>query len=188
MNSIETKHLKTRWIYLFNNDIHKFFINKNVLDIGCLDGYSTNQFIKNGAKNATGIDIENKYIKKAKLEYPNITFKIKDAEQLNNFKNIDVISCLGLIYLLTDPVKFLTTISIQKNSNTIIIETVLNNNKICIENGFYFLNTGLIKKIFQDNGWTLSYEKIFIVKDIANKINNDIDFGNRIMLVFERKV
>jgi len=188
MNNIETKHLKTRWIHLFNNTMHKFFINKNVLDIGCLDGYSTNHFIKNNAKSVIGIDIEPSYIEQAKLKYPNIVFKIEDAEQLNNFEAIDVISCLGLIYLLKDPLSFLNKISKQINSDTIIIETVLNNGKEYINNGFCFTNIDETKQIFINNNWYISYEKTFTTKDIVHKINNDINFGNRIVLVFERQL
>lgn len=184
MNNIETKHLKTRWIHLFNNTMHKFFINKNVLDIGCLDGYSTNNFIKNNAKSAIGIDIEPSYIEQAKLEYPNIVFKTEDAEQLNSFEGIDVISCLGLIYFLKDPVKFLKKLAIQKNANTIIIETVFNNGETYFNDNLCFLNIDIIKSFFIDDGWQISFEKMFKLKHINNK---EFNFGNRIIVVFERQ-
>ena len=186
--NIETKHLKTRWIHLFNNHMHKFFIDKNVLDIGCLDGYSSYQFVKHNAKSVIGIDIEPKYIEEAKLEYTDITFKIQDAEtiKIDYFDDIDVISCLGLIYLLNDPIKFLNTLSIQNKANIVIIETVYNNFINYDNNGFYFLNTDVIKKIFIENNWNISLEKRFKIKDISHQINENINFANRIVLVFER--
>jgi 2-polyprenyl-3-methyl-5-hydroxy-6-metoxy-1,4-benzoquinol methylase len=185
---IETKHLKTRWTYLFNNTMHHFFINKNVLDIGCLDGYSTYHFIKHNAKNAIGIDIESKYIEKAKLKYPDIVFKVQDAESIEDdyFNNIDVVSCLGLIYLLNNPIKFINNLSAQNKSNTIIIETVDNNFVSYSKNNFYFLNINIVKKIFTDNNWKVSLEKRFTVKEIDHQINENINFANRVILVFER--
>jgi len=188
MNNIETKHLKTRWLNMFNDNVNKFFINKTVLDIGCLDGYSTNQFIRFGCKSVIGIDIESKYIKKAKLKYPEINFKVQDAEELdfNYFDNIDVVSCLGLTYLLHDPIKFLNNLSTQNKSNTIIIETVYNNSENYPDNSPCILNADVIKKFFINKNWKLSYEKIFTVNQINNQINKDINFANRIILVFER--
>lgn len=186
---IETKHLKTRWIHLFNNTMHKFFIDKNVLDIGCLDGYSSYQFVKHNAKNVVGIDIEPKYIEEAKLEYLGITFKIQDAEEINidyDLNNIDVVSCLGLIYLLNNPIKFLSNMSVQNKADTIIIETVYNNAENYSKDRFYFLNINIIKKIFTNNNWKISLEKTFTTKDIDHKINENINFANRIVLVFER--
>lgn len=166
-----------------------FFINKNVLDIGCLDGYSTNQFLKNNAKLVVGIDIEPKYIDRARLEYPNIDFDVQDAENIDSniyFKNFDVLSCLGLIYLLKNPTKFLNDLSIQNDANTIIIETVYNNLKTFHNKNFSFLNTDNIKNIFLLNGWQMSLEKQFITKQINNQINEYINFGNRIVFIFER--
>lgn len=189
ITNIETKHLKTRWIHLFNKNMHQFFINKNVLDIGCLDGYSTNQFLKNNAKLVVGIDIEPKYIDKARLEYPNIDFDIQDAENIDlsvYFKNFDVISCLGLIYLLKSPTKFLNDLSVQNDVNTIIIETVYNNSKTFYNKNFSFLNVDNIKNIFLSNGWKMSLEKQFIIEQIDNQINDYINFKNRIVFVFER--
>lgn len=185
---METKHLQKRWLNMFNNNVNKFFINKTVLDIGCLDGYSTNQFIRFGCKSAIGIDIESKYIKKAKLEYPEINFKVQDAEEIdfNYLDNIDVVSCLGLTYLLHDPIKFLNNLSTQNKSNTIIIETVYNNSENYPENSPRILNADVIKNFFINKNWKLSYEKIFTINQINNQINKDINFANRIILVFER--
>ena len=169
--------------------MHQFFINKNVLDIGCLDGYSTNQFLKNNARLAVGIDIEPKYINKARLEYPDIDFDIQDAENINSnifFKNFDVISCLGLIYLLKNPTKFLNDLSVQNDANTIIIETVYNNSKTFYNKNFSFLNVDNIKNIFLLNGWKMSLEKQFITEQISNQVNDYINFKNRVVFVFER--
>ncbi len=187
--NIKTDHLTSRWINLFDNRMHKFFVNKNVLDIGCLDGYSTNQFIKYNAKSAVGIDIDERYIARAIKKYPDIIFKLEDAEKINNFEGLDTISCLGLIYLLKDPIKFLKTISMQKKANTVIIETVNNNYEIYRNKDFCFLNNNIIQKLFLDNGWTISYNKIYDIKELSpSNFSNTISFTNRIILVFERQL
>jgi len=185
---METKHIITRWVHLFDETTKNFFINKNVLDIGCLDGYSTNQFIKYGASKATGLDIEKEYINRAIKQYPNINFKIEDAEQITNFKDVDVISCLGLIYLLNNPIKFLDKISLQNQANTIIIETVNNTKNTYIVNNYHVININIIKKIFTNNNWNLSFEKVFLPSQMNCKFDNEINFGNRIILIFERKL
>ena len=186
--NMETEHLRSRWVHMFDDTMHKIFVNKNVLDIGCLDGYSTNQFVINNAKNVVGIDINLTYIERAIKKYPNIVFKLKDAEELNNFEGWDVISCLGLIYLLKDPVKFLKTLSMQKNANTIIIETASNNYETYRDKNFYFLNNNIIKKIFLDNGWKISHDKFYNIEELPpSNFSNTISFTNRIVLIFERQ-
>ena len=187
--NIKTDHLTSRWLNLFDNRMHKFFVNKNVLDIGCLDGYSTNQFIKYNAKSAVGIDIDERYIAKAIKKYPDIIFKLEDAEKINNFEGLDTISCLGLIYFLKDPIKFLKTISMQKKANTVIIETVNNNYEIYRDKNFCFLNVDTIKKIFLDNEWKVSYNEVYNMKELTNSIfSNNINFVDRVILVFERQL
>lgn len=187
--NIKTEHLKSRWMHMFNDNMHKFFVNKNVLDIGCLDGYSTNQFVINNAKNVVGIDINTAYIQKAIKKYPNIVFKLQDAEKIDNFEGSDTVSCLGLIYCLKDPIKFLNTLATQKKANIIIIETVFNNYETYNDKTFCFLNNNIIKKIFLYNGWTISYNKMYSIQELAfSNFSKNINFADRIILVFERQL
>ena len=181
--NMNTRRLKMRWAHLFNKEMHKFFVDKNVLDIGCLDGYSTNQFFKHNAKNVVGIDINPIFIEEAVKEYPYINFKLQDAETINNFKGIDVVSCLGLIYFLKDPINFLKNLSIQEDANTIIIETFFNTDQTYFNDYLYLLNIHVIKKIFTDNNWKISFEKNFMLQKIDNN-NKNFNFGDRIILVF----
>lgn len=183
---MNTERLKIRWAHLFNEEMHKFFVDKNVLDIGCLNGYSTNQFFKHNAKNVVGIDIDPNYIDEAIKNYSNIVFKLQDAEEIDNFKEIDVVSCLGLIYFLKDPIKFLKKLAIQENANTVIIETVFNNNKTYLNDDLYYLNIDIIKTIFTNNHWKISFEKFFKLKQIND--NKNFNFGDRIIIVFERQL
>lgn len=184
---MNTKRLKIRWIHLFNKQMHKFFVNKNVLDIGCLDGYSTNQFFKHNAKNVVGIDINPIFIEEAVKQYPHINFKLQDAEEIDNFKEIDVVSCLGLIYFLKDPIKFLKNLAIQENANTVIIETYFNTDETYYSDDLYLLNINTIKEIFTSNHWKISFEKIFTLKKIDNS-NKNFNFGDRVIIVFERQL
>jgi 2-polyprenyl-3-methyl-5-hydroxy-6-metoxy-1,4-benzoquinol methylase len=186
---METEHLKSRWMHMFNNNMHKFFVNKNVLDIGCLDGYSTNQFLVNNAKNVVGIDIDTAYIERAIKKYPNIVFKLQDAEEINNFEGSDTISCLGLIYCLKDPIQFLKTLATQNKANIIIIETASNNYETYRDKNFCFLNNNIIKKIFLDNGWTISYNEFYSIEELpSSNFSKSISFTDRIILVFERQL
>jgi SAM-dependent methyltransferase len=200
---LSTKGLTERWENIFEKNIIKFFINKKILDLGCLDGYGTNLFINYGAKNAAGIDIDERYIDEAIKTYPKINFKTMDVENvelINEFKNIDVVSCLGLIYLLKDPYLFLNILSNSNEIKTVLIETVNNTEhedlfnfqekkKFLTEHDYNFRNINNIETIFTKNKWNLVYKKIFKINFKNNrKIKDNLHFGDRVILVFERQL
>jgi SAM-dependent methyltransferase len=200
---MSTKGLTERWDNLFEKNIIKFFINKKILDLGCLDGYGTNLFINHGAESAIGIDIDKRYIDEATNSYPKINFKIMDVENvelINEFKNIDVVSCLGLLYLLKDPYLFLKTLSNSNEIKAVLIETVnntehedlfnfQNEKKFLTEYNLNFKNINNIETIFTKNKWNLAYKKIFQVNFRDNRqIKDNLHFGDRVILVFERQL
>jgi len=186
-----TKKINSRWIYTFNKQTISFFSDKNVLDIGCLDGYGTFLYYKNGAKNVIGIDIDEDYIKLSKINYPQLTFKIKDAESIdyeNDFNDIEVVSCLGLLYLLKDPKAFLKKLSNNNNIKTVIIETVNynENEEIYKLRDLKFLKINTLKNIFFENNWSLLHEKNFWAKELDNNMDKSTLFAQRIVLVFSK--
>ncbi len=191
-SSMDTiRYLDNRWAHLFENKIRTSFINKNVLDLGCLDGYGTYKFIKYGANSAIGIDIDTEYIHSAQKEYPNIDFIIADIEDYDfekYFLKVDVISCLGLIYLLKNPKYFLEYISSVKSIKTVIIEAInyKDNQELLLFENLKLLNINAIKNIFNENGWHVSFEKDFQIKTLNYKILNNLTFGDRIILIFEK--
>jgi len=185
------RYLNTRWAHLFENKIRTFFVNKNVLDLGCLDGYGTYKFIKYGANTAVGIDIDKRYIDSAQKEYSNIDFILADIEDYDfekYFLKTDVVSCLGLIYLLKNPKYFLEYISLVKSIKTIIIETVnyKDNQELLLFENFKLLNINVIENIFNKNGWHISFKKDFKVEKLDYKILNNLTFGDRVVLIFEK--
>jgi SAM-dependent methyltransferase len=186
-----TKNIQSRWIYTFNKHVVSFFTDKNVLDVGCLDGYGTFLYYKNGAKEVTGLDIDEDYVKVSRINYPGLTFKIKDAENIdykNDFNNIEVVSCLGLLYLLKDQKTFLTKLAVNNNIKTVIIETVNynENEEIYQLRDLKFLKIDILKNIFLENNWTLSHEQPFWAKELDSNIDKSTPFAQRIVLVFSR--
>ena len=54
---------------------------------------------------------------------------------------------------------------------------------------FVFLNNNIIQKLFLDNGWTISYKKVYDIEELSpSNFSNTISFTNRIILVFERNL
>jgi len=186
-----TKNIQSRWTNMFNEHVVSFFNVKNVLDIGCLDGYSTFLYYKNGAKKVTGIDIDENYIKISKINYPSLNFKVQDAESIdyeNNFNDIEVVSCLGLLYLLKDQKSFLEKLAIDKNIKTVIIETVNYNQEEEMRklHTLKFLKIDILKNIFFQNKWDLKYEKSFLANEVDHNKDGSTLFAQRSVLVFCR--
>ncbi len=77
--NIKTDHLTSRWINLFDNRMHKFFVNKNVLDIGSGSGELID-IIKYEAKKIFAADISSNFIKILKKKYK--------FEKKNHYKKI----------------------------------------------------------------------------------------------------
>ena len=185
------RYLDNRWAHLFENKIRTFFIDKNVLDLGCLDGYGTSKFIKYGANSVIGIDIDKKYIDSANNEYKNINFVLADIEKYDiekYFSDVDVVSCLGLIYLLNDPEHFLQYISSVQTIKTIMIETINynENEKLFVFENLKLLSVDFIKNIFNQKNWSLSFEKDFKIQTLDYKISKNIIFGDRVVLIFQK--
>lgn len=187
--------LTIRWAHLFEKNICALFKNKNVLDLGCSDGFATNKFIEKGAKSIIGIDTDDECLNVGSLKYKDVVFVKKNVEEIDiekEYPNADVIVCYGLLYLLKDPVLFINNLSKISNNKTIMIETVVND---YYENTMYtkfdqrycqFINTNLLKHIFLEQGWKIKTEKVFTVKQINKRWADHLYFGKRIFLVFEK--
>ncbi len=101
----------------------EYFTNKNILDVGCSDGFfslKASQF----ANNVIGIDLDESRIKKANFikshfELKNCNFYNKVLMDFEN-EQFDICLLLGLIHRLPDPISFLTQIS--KISDEVVIE------------------------------------------------------------------
>lgn len=111
-----------------------------------------------------------------------------DIENFCILNKIDTISCLGLIYLLENPVLFLNKIAKINSINTFIVETVDYNelqNGITIDDYTIKLNNiDDIKNIFINNNWKIKYESHMTINELNQKISSDLIFGNRVVLIF----
>ncbi len=63
-----------------------YFINKNILDVGCGAG-RTSYFLRNFTKEYTGIDYSESMIDYCKIEYPELNFIHCDVRDLSQFKD-----------------------------------------------------------------------------------------------------
>lgn len=111
-----------------------------------------------------------------------------DIENFCILNKIDTISCLGLIYLLENPVLFLNKIAKINSVDTFIVETVYYNelqNNIKIDDHTIKLNNiDDIKNIFINNNWKIKYESHMIINELNQKVSSDLIFGNRVVLIF----
>lgn len=73
-----------------------------LFDLGCGNGRDVN-FFKNHNLNAKGIDLNDKYISEAKVNFPNLCFEIQDIENLNFDDNsIDAFYMINVIHYLDE--------------------------------------------------------------------------------------
>ncbi len=100
---------------------------KNVLDLGCNDGFFSLKCSELGANYVTGVDIDPLRIEKALF--------IKEVKELNNVdfinanvfedkscknKKYDIVLCLGFLHRITDPLNLISAIS--KMTETVVFE------------------------------------------------------------------
>ena len=58
-----------------------------ILDIGCGEGDSSDFLTKHYGLEVTGVDLDPKAVKKAKAQFPDLTFKEGDGEFLDGFES-----------------------------------------------------------------------------------------------------
>jgi len=99
---------------------------KNVLDLGCSDGYFSCKSLEAGAEKVSGIDLDPLRIEKANFvksiyNYTNVNFSVRDVYGIDFDKErYDIILCLGLLHRIPNMKELLKKIS---NTKMLIIET-----------------------------------------------------------------
>jgi len=161
------------------NDIN--ITNKNLIDVGCSDGFFSTECAKLGAKYVLGVDADDLRIKRAKFAsniygLKNVEFKNIDiyGEQFNT-ANFDVVLALGILHRVPDVYGFLKRIS--KLGETIVIEfkTFDSSDSVCRWGGaerkgnefnqLYFLpSVSFVSEILD----YLSFDVTEILKDKSN--------------------
>jgi len=108
--------------------IEKYIIGKDILDVGCKTGATTEYFSKKGF-NVTGIDINQKWINFAKDHYPKSKFLLKDIiDEKGIYDTILVIGVLEEIPIT--PKVILKKLKKNLNKNGRVIIEVRNTNSI----------------------------------------------------------
>lgn len=107
--------------------------NKKVIDVGCSDGYYSNECAKLGAKSVLGIDLDSLRVQRAKfaseiLGIKNVKFRNIDiyGEELSNIK-FDIVLALGMLHRISDIFGFIKKLT--ELGNIIIIEFKTLNSK-----------------------------------------------------------
>lgn len=101
--------------------------DKNVLDMGCNEGFFSLKMEELGAK-VTSIDIDEHRIEKAnfikELIKPNANIEYKEldiySDDLNDLEHFDICLCLGFIHRIPDPFRAVSLLA--KKANIIIFE------------------------------------------------------------------
>lgn len=100
--------------------------SKNILDLGCNEGFFSHQLAQMGAK-VQGVDIDKLRIKKANfinsiIKTPDIHFNCADiySPEFSELPHFDICLCLGFLHRIPDPFRALESIS--KKTNIIVFE------------------------------------------------------------------
>lgn len=153
------------------NFILKKTKDKEVLDVGCVDHISSTEKIdfwlhkniKKVAKDLTGLDIEEKEVKKLNKKGYNII--VGNAENFNINKKFEVITSCELIEHLSNPSAFLESLKIHLKKNGEIILTTPNTFAI----KYFFRNILFGKNI--PNSQHVSYYDIYTLKQLFDRHN-----------------
>ncbi len=77
------------WEYLKQNQ--NFWLNKDVLDIGCGTGWSVDLFLSNGAKSVQGFDPSEKSVRLAHTLHPDLNIRLDSLESFSSEIEYDFI-------------------------------------------------------------------------------------------------
>lgn len=164
------------------------FKNKNVLDLGCSDGYFSCKSLEAGAAKVSGIDLDPLRVEKANFVKSvfrlstNIDFSVRDVYSIDLDKEkYDIILCLGLLHRIPNMEELLKKIS---NTKMLVIETKIfdTDKEICkwgggdtksnkFNNLYNIPSFNYLKSVLKPYGFTN------IKTDIDNKDKNNYKRG-----------
>jgi len=159
---------------------------KNILDVGCNEGFFSHFFASNGS-NVHAIDIDKHRIEKAKFVKKtighdlNIKFENLDiySEKFINMKKFDLCLCLGFIHRIPDP--FTALKNLVEKSNIIVFEwKALNFGPH--DEAFAYFSPHPVNKLdyYGTEYWRLSYSALeTILKRLGMKYFYRIDDPNQ---------
>ncbi|AFZ02819.1 class I SAM-dependent methyltransferase [Calothrix sp. PCC 6303] len=101
-NLYEDKHA---FVWKYGEDLINLLspqAGEEILDIGCGTGQLTAKIAEAGA-NVFGVDADFKMIEKAKLNYPNLSFAVADARNINLEKSFDKVFSNAVLHWINQP-------------------------------------------------------------------------------------
>ncbi len=155
--------------YIFFNNIHP---NANILEIGCGYGRILKFLFSSGYKRLTGIDISNKLISRAKLNFKECHYIVNDFLDLNYEEKYDCIVMCGVIEYFSnqiDRVKLVNKIYKILNENGLVFfESFLFDKHYFFK---YFQNYFVLKKfgIIYSNGAKLFHSSSHNIDKLFEK-------------------
>ena len=100
--------------------------DKDVLEIGCGNGYGARLIHQRSPRSYVGIDVMEEQVKKARLRYPQYQFLIQDATDLSQFGNAskDVVIIFGVLHHIPEWRKVIDEIArvLKPNGGTFFLE------------------------------------------------------------------
>ncbi len=156
--------------------------SKNILDIGCSDGFFSNKCAKLGAKKVTGLDFNKLRIKRAKfaakvLNLKNSEFKEYNFYNFSKSKKFHLILALGILHRIPEIFLFIKKISALTSKVLIEFKSLDSEDEICsfvgetkhvdMKSSFYFApSLNFVIKILKFNG----FNKFEINKDTKSNL------------------
>lgn len=167
--SIQSKAIINWHKKYIQNIIAKEFRNykPRVLDIGCCSGFLTNIFC-NFSSEVIGLDYEEGFIEKAKLNFSNPKFFVGDIYNLNKINGkFDLIVCFGVLQNISDLKSVLKNVKskLRETDKSKIIFTTINkysifNRKNLVKKITYRKNSEEFNLNFYDNETFKKFSKI----------------------------
>ena len=100
--------------------------DKDVLEIGCGNGYGARLIHQHSPHSYVGIDVMEEQVKKARLRYPQYQFLIQDATDLSQFGDAskDVVIIFGVLHHIPEWRKVIDEIArvLKPNGGTFFLE------------------------------------------------------------------
>ena len=113
---------------------------KEILDVGCSDGFYSIQCAQSGAKSVLGIEIDEIRIRRANLakdvlSVENVSFEVRDLYKFSNSDRFDSIMALGMLHRVPDMNMMLQKLSDLTDELVLEYKSYSKNEDCCYDGG-----------------------------------------------------
>ncbi len=202
--NVDLYNKKHHFVYEYGEDLLKLLNPKKgelILDLGCGTGQLTYQISKSKAT-AIGIDNSEKMIESARINYPEISFFVKNAANFKFEKSFDAIFSNAVLHWVLESEKAIKSMSNNlKQGGRLVLEfggkgnvqTILNSVKKILQNegytneskikNWYFPSISEYRPLLEENGFLVEsaslYDRPTELTDSKNGIKDWLAmFGN----------